>query len=147
MGAGRARRGRAFPAQPPGSRGHTPITQGLNVVNTSSVMCRTAAAAAILLASWLAGWGDAPLSAASRSTRQPDSQAGTVVHVSSEAELQTAVASLTSRFVYDGLTAAEAGRRFAGFTVWAEPFRTAVPDDGPARPARGPDGEASDARR
>jgi coenzyme F420-reducing hydrogenase gamma subunit len=61
---------------------------------------------------------------------------------------QPSVASLTARFQANGLDAAEAGRRFAGFTGWAEPFRTAIPADGPARPAaseRG-SGGASDAR-
>ena len=47
---------------------------------------------------------------------------------------QANVASLTSRFVYGGLDAAEAGRRFAGFAGWAEPFRSAIPAGGAARP-------------
>jgi len=54
--------------------------------------------------------------------------------------------SLASQFEVNGLTAGEAGRRFAGFTGWAEPFRSAIPGDGPARPPRAA-GEASDARR
>jgi coenzyme F420-reducing hydrogenase gamma subunit len=61
---------------------------------------------------------------------------------------QPNVASLTARFQSNGLDAAEAGRRFAGFTGWAEPFRTAIPAAGAARPAaseRG-SGGASDAR-
>jgi coenzyme F420-reducing hydrogenase gamma subunit len=60
---------------------------------------------------------------------------------------QPNVISLTSRFEFNGLPAAEAGRRFAGFTAWAEPFRAAIPDDGPARPPRAGTGEAADARR
>lgn len=59
---------------------------------------------------------------------------------------QPNVAALTSRFVHDGLSADEAGRRLAGFTAWAEPFRAAIPGDGPARPSRNA-GEAGDARR
>ena len=59
---------------------------------------------------------------------------------------QTNVPSLVSRFVDGGLSPAEAGRRFAGFAGWAEPFREAIPDDGPPRPeAAG--GRAHDARR
>jgi sulfhydrogenase subunit delta len=46
------------------------------------------------------------------------------------------VVSLSARFEVNGLTPSEAGRRFAGFTGWAEPFRAAIPDEGPARPAR-----------
>ena len=49
---------------------------------------------------------------------------------------QPNVVALTGRFEADGLTRAEAGRRFAGFTAWAEPFRAAIPEDGPARPIR-----------
>ena len=61
---------------------------------------------------------------------------------------QPNVTSLTARFQANGLDAAEAGRRFAGFTAWAEPFRAAIPADGPARPGRsdGGGGGASDAR-
>jgi coenzyme F420-reducing hydrogenase gamma subunit len=49
---------------------------------------------------------------------------------------QPNVAALAAWFEQDGLAAAEAGRRFAGFTAWAEPFRAAIPADGPARPPR-----------
>jgi sulfhydrogenase subunit delta len=59
---------------------------------------------------------------------------------------QPNIAALTSRFERDGLSPDEAGRRFAGFTGWAEPFRAAIPNDGPARPPRN-DGEAANARR
>jgi coenzyme F420-reducing hydrogenase gamma subunit len=59
---------------------------------------------------------------------------------------QPNVVSLTSQFEVNGLSAAEAGRRFAGFTGWAEPFRAAIPEEGPARPAR-TGLEAHDARR
>ena len=59
---------------------------------------------------------------------------------------QPNIAALTSRFERDGLSADEAGRRLAGFTGWAEPFRAAIPKDGPARPPRN-DGEAANARR
>lgn len=60
---------------------------------------------------------------------------------------QPNVASLTSRFQYGGLTPDEAGRRFAGFTGWAEPFRAAIPDDGPARPPAAGARKAPNARR
>ena len=60
---------------------------------------------------------------------------------------QPNVAALASRFEYGGLTDAEAGRRFAGFTGLAEPFRAAIPDEGPARPAHAGSQGASDARR
>jgi coenzyme F420-reducing hydrogenase gamma subunit len=60
---------------------------------------------------------------------------------------QPNVISLRSRFESDGLSADEAGRRFAGFTAWAEPFRAAIPDGGPARPPRVAAKEAADARR
>jgi coenzyme F420-reducing hydrogenase gamma subunit len=59
---------------------------------------------------------------------------------------QPNVPSLASQFETNGLTVAEAGRRFAGFTGWAEPFRAAIPDDGPARPPRS-GLEEHDARR
>jgi coenzyme F420-reducing hydrogenase gamma subunit len=49
---------------------------------------------------------------------------------------QPNVVALSARFEVNGLTEAEAGRRFAGFTAWAEPFRSAIPGDGPARPPR-----------
>ena len=60
---------------------------------------------------------------------------------------QPNVISLSARFEQDGLSTAEAGRRFAGFTAWAEPFRAAIPADGPPRPPLGRPGEATDARR
>jgi coenzyme F420-reducing hydrogenase gamma subunit len=59
---------------------------------------------------------------------------------------QPNVAALSSRFEVGGLTADEAGRRFAGFTGLAEPFRAAIPADGPARPIHSGSGEAPDAR-
>ena len=59
---------------------------------------------------------------------------------------QPNVASLTSRFEFDGLSASEAGRRFAGFTAWAEPFRAAIPEEGPPRPAQTGGRKANDAR-
>jgi sulfhydrogenase subunit delta len=49
---------------------------------------------------------------------------------------QPNVASLASRFTFGGLSADEAGRRFAGFTALAEPFRQMVPPAGGERPAR-----------
>jgi coenzyme F420-reducing hydrogenase gamma subunit len=58
---------------------------------------------------------------------------------------QPNVPALVSRFVHGGLSPAEAGRRFAGFTAWAEPFRDAIPDEGPARPTAA--GRTHDARR
>lgn len=47
---------------------------------------------------------------------------------------QSNVPALTRRFVATGMDPDEAGRRYAGFTVMAAPFRAAVPADGPARP-------------
>lgn len=49
---------------------------------------------------------------------------------------QPNVASLKSRMTYGGLTDTEAGRRFAGFTALAEPFRPMVPPSGGERPER-----------
>ncbi len=64
---------------------------------------------------------------------------------------QPNVASLLSRFEAGGLAPDEARRRFAGFTAWAEPYRTLIPPDGGARPAVAANvdagREAVDARR
>jgi sulfhydrogenase subunit delta len=59
---------------------------------------------------------------------------------------QPNVPALVAQFERMGLSADEAGRRFAGFTNGAEPFRAAIPVDGPARPAAipGEDGHARD---
>ena len=59
---------------------------------------------------------------------------------------QPNVAALTTRFEGAGLSPDEAGRRFAGFTGWAEPFRAAVPAGGAARPDGEPSQEEPDAR-
>ena len=48
---------------------------------------------------------------------------------------QPNVPALVAQFERIGLSADEAGRRFAGFTGWAEPFRAAIPVEGPPRPA------------
>ena len=59
---------------------------------------------------------------------------------------QPNVASLANQFEANGLTEAEAGRRFAGFTGWAEPFRSAIPVEGPPRPPRTAAGGSTHAR-
>jgi coenzyme F420-reducing hydrogenase gamma subunit len=59
---------------------------------------------------------------------------------------QSNVVALASRFETNGLSSAEAGRRFAGFTGYAEPFRAAIPEEGPARPARTSHGAQDHAR-
>lgn len=63
------------------------------MVNRTSSFCRnTAVVATIVLTSWIAGSAPSSLAAASG----PDGQIGAVVQVSSEPELQNAVAALTS---------------------------------------------------
>lgn len=57
---------------------------------------------------------------------------------------QPNVIALLSRFEASGLSSDEAGRRFAGFNAWAEPFRAAIPAEGAGRPIRS--SEAGDAR-
>jgi sulfhydrogenase subunit delta len=59
---------------------------------------------------------------------------------------QPNVPALVAQFERMGLSTDEAGRRFAGFTGWSEPFRAAIPVDGPARAASRPATETSDAR-
>ena len=59
---------------------------------------------------------------------------------------QPNVTALTARFERAGLSPDEAGRRFAGFTGWAEPFRAAIPTGGAARPDGDPSQEDADAR-
>jgi coenzyme F420-reducing hydrogenase gamma subunit len=58
---------------------------------------------------------------------------------------QPNVVALTTRFERSGMSPDEAGRRFAGFTGWAEPFRAAIPAGGAARPNGEPPREEPDA--